>query len=280
MAATQHTAALKVRSPNWIGALSLLLVSGIGIGAFVLPFLIHLSSESGDAARAPESPLLTMLISAICLLLLFANLGPALSSKSVALIGVLVSINALLRYVDISFLLPGEFTPIFILIMLVGYSFGAQLGFLMGALSLLASAFITGGFGPWLPFQMFAAGWVGLFAAWLRPLAPPDHPYRAVLLLAVYGFVWGLLYGVIINLYSWPFLTGGGWLAGLSASETISRYSAFYLATSLGPDLMRAFGNLILMLALGVPLLNLFRRFRQRFSFQIAPAIAASPAQE
>ncbi|MBX3065993.1 MAG: ECF transporter S component [Anaerolineae bacterium] len=279
MAANQSTI-LKPRSPNWIGALSLLLVSGIGIGAFALPFLIRLSSESGEAARTPESPLLTVLISAICLLLLFANLGPALSSKSVALIGVLVSINALLRYVDLSFLLPGEFTPIFILIMLVGYSFGAQLGFLMGALSLLASAFVTGGFGPWLPFQMFAAGWVGLFAAWMRRIAPPDRPYRAVLLLAIYGFVWGLLYGAIMNLYSWPFLTGSGWQAGLSVSETISRYVAFYLTTSLAPDLLRAFGNLILMLALGLPLLNLFRRFRQRFNFQIAPVIAASPAQE
>ena len=40
----------------------------------------------------------------------------------------------------------------------------------MGALTLFTSAIITGGVGPWLPGQMFVAGWVGMS---VRLLARP-----------------------------------------------------------------------------------------------------------
>jgi len=39
--------------------------------------------------------------------------------------------------------------------------FGPSFGFLLGALSMFLSALITGGFGPWLAYQSFAAGWIG-----------------------------------------------------------------------------------------------------------------------
>ena len=35
--------------------------------------------------------------------------------------------------------------------------FGPALGFLLGSTALLTSALLTGGVGPWLPFQMLAA---------------------------------------------------------------------------------------------------------------------------
>ena len=43
---------------------------------------------------------------------------------------------------------------------------GSRLGFMMGALTMLVSGPLTaGGIGPWTPYQMMAAGWVGLGAA-------------------------------------------------------------------------------------------------------------------
>ena len=263
------------RWQNLIGWLSLGLITANGVIAFAAPFIAgaQVTAGTSDSARLTETPLLMALITGACLVVLFANLGPSLSSKSVALIGVLVGINAILRLIDVNFLLPGEFSPIFLLITLVGYTFGSRLGFLMGALTLLVSALITGGVGPWLPFQMYTAGWMGMTAGWLRivPTLRADRwsVRRVVLVLTVFGFVWGLLYGAIMNLYNWPFLTGGGWQAGLSGADMVRVYGAYYLAQSLGVDIARAVGNAVLMLALGVPLLNIFRRFRQRFAYQV-----------
>lgn len=245
--------------------LSLLIISLIGIAAFVAPFFA--STLSQDAARAQDSLLITLVLTVACLAVLFANLGPSLSSKSVALLGVLVSINAILRMLDLSFLPPGEFSPMFLLIILVGYIFGAQMGFLMGALSLLASAFITAGFGPWLPFQMFAAGWVGLTAAWLRPKSGTEiNIRRAVIKLAMFGFVWGFLYGAILNLYFWPYQA---WTPGLSLGEAFTRYAAFYIVQSLPFDFARTLGNVALILVLGEPLLRAFGRFRAKFEYAV-----------
>ncbi len=260
------------RWQRWIGSLTLAVASLIGLLAFAAPFwapvLSNAGSVEGQGVRA-DSLFITLLLSAACLVVLFANLGPSLSSKSVALLGVLLGINIVLRLVDIAFLLPGEFSPIFLLITLVGYIFGAQMGFLMGALTMLGSALLSGGIGPWLPFQMFTAGWIGLTAAWLRA---GQHELTR---LAIFSFGWGLLYGAIINLYSWPFLGGDpamSWAAGTSPGNGVTRYATYYLITSLGPDLLRAVGNAVLILALAGPLLKVFRRFRTRFEYALVRA--------
>jgi energy-coupling factor transport system substrate-specific component len=218
-----------------------------------------------------NNPLLMSLVSGACLLLLFANLGGSLSSKSIALLGVLVAINATLRLIDNTFLPQGEFSPIFVLITLVGYCFGAQLGFQMGALTLLVSAIITGGIGPWLPYQMFGAGWVGLTAAWLPRFQRPTY---AVIMLAAFGFVWGLLYGGLLNLSSASFLLGAGSAPlPVTLPERLSQYAAYYVVQSLPFDVVRAVGNAAMMLVLGTPLLKVFTRFRHRFEYQVVEQI-------
>jgi energy-coupling factor transport system substrate-specific component len=245
----------QARAQARIGRLTLFLVTLIGIGAFLTPFMAPGMLASGDSS-------------------------PALSSKAVALLGVLVGINVVLRAFDLAFLPPGEFSPVFLLIALVGYGFGAQMGFLMGALTMLCSAFFTGGIGPWLPFQMFAAGWMGMSAAWLPGRGSRlGTARREVIRLAVFGFVWGFLYGAIVNLYFWPFLVdtgamaGMGWAPGASPGEAVARYAVFYVVQSAGPDAVRALGNAALMLVLGWPLLRVFRRFRARFDYVVVEVV-------
>lgn len=260
-----------------LGGLTLALVTLVGIIAFIAPFLAPALSQTDTTnARMADSPLITLALSGACLVVLFANIGPALSPRAVALLGVLVAINVVLRAFDLSFFPPGEFSPVFLSIGLVGYVFGAQMGFLMGALTMLSSALFTGGVGPWLPFQMFAAAWMGMTAAWLPGAGHVQDARRAeVIRLAAFGFGWGFLYGIILNLYFWPFLAGGAatsWAPGTALVEAVRRYAAFYAVQSAGPDLARALGNGALMLALGVPLLRTFRRFRARFSYTVVVA--------
>jgi energy-coupling factor transport system substrate-specific component len=265
-----------------LGGLTLALVTLVGIIAFVAPFFAPaLNQADSTNARLGDSPLITLALSGACLVVLFANVGPALSSRAVALLGVLVAINVVLRAFDLSFFPPGEFSPVFLSIGLVGYVFGAQMGFLMGALTMLSSALFTGGVGPWLPFQMFAAGWMGMTAALLPGAGLTQGATRGeVIRLAIFSLFWGFLYGLIVNLYFWPFLAGSSdiaWAPGTGLVDGLRRYAAFYAIQSAGPDLVRALGNAALMLALGAPLLRILRRFRARFSFV---AVAALPGEQ
>jgi energy-coupling factor transport system substrate-specific component len=243
----------------------------LGVFAFLSPFFLPGAvGASRDVVQVQVAPLLTVALVGLSVLALLMEVqGQMLSAKTVALLGVLVAVTSMLRFVDLAIPLPGGFSPIFAPIILAGYVFGARFGFLMGALTLLVSSLITGGVGPWLPFQMYAAGWTGLTAGWLPH---PKKARRALLLLCAFGFLWGLLYGVIINLYFWPFAQGPverSWVQGLDLRGAVSRYAAFYGVTSLGWDLVRAAWNAVLLLGLTVPMVKVLTRFRRRFHFEV-----------
>jgi energy-coupling factor transport system substrate-specific component len=254
------------------------LLSGlIGLVAFSYPFLLpridawrQALDPAADPARLAEAPLLTMLLVALTVVALLLEVqGQAVSAKVVAALGVLVAVASVLRLVETAIPGPGGFSPIFVPIILAGYVFGPRFGFLMGVLTLLTSALITAGVGPWLPFQMLVSGWMGMSAGWLpRPVSRR----RQLIMLAVFGAVWGMLYGAALNLYFWPFLIGEAavaWRPGAGIAETLARYSAFYLATSALWDLIRAAGNAVLIVALGVPTVRALERFRDRFHFEV-----------
>lgn len=248
----------------------------IGIMAFLYPFWLPSLTQTADTnqARAADSPLLLAVLVGICFTVMLLQVQTEIvSTKFIALLGILVAINSVLRFMEIVLPGPGGFSPIFFLIILTGYLFGGRLGFLMGALTLLVSSLITGGVGPWLPYQMFTAGWVGLSAPLCRPtvwLLRGENKGAEIIVLAVFAAWWGLVYGLIINIWFWPFATGSPtqyWQPGIGLAETLKRYANFYLATSLIWDLFSAAGNVTLMVALGQPVLRVLRRFQARFEF-------------
>lgn len=239
----------------------------IGVVAFAYPFLLPI--RPSPTIQASQAPLLTAVLLTLCLVVLLVEVqGERISAKIVATLGVLVAITAVLRFIEVAIPGPGGFTPIFAPIILAGYVFGARFGFLMGTLTLLSSALITGGVGVWLPYQMFAAGWVGLTAGWLPH---PRQPQLEFGLLLLFGFGWGMAYGALMNLYSWPYLAGDAaisWQSGRGFTDGLQRYAAFYLLTSLIWDLGAAVGNVLLLLLLGRPALRALTRFRDKFSFE------------
>jgi len=267
------------------------LASLVGALSFLYPFVLPAIGRPEQlTGRGTEVSLLFALLAVVCLATIVLDVqgraavsGPA-ASKLVALLGVLVAVDAALRLIP-SFL---GASPIFLLIILVGYAYGADFGFLMGALTLLVSAFVTGGLGPWLPFQMLTAGWVGMTAGWL----PRLRGRRELFVLALFGAVWGFLFGAIMNLWEWPFAapglqqpTGLYWVPGMSAIATIHTYLRFYLITSLVYDLFRAAGNAVLVVLLARPVLVLLDRFRARFTWEpwvaegdVSPDAPAGPA--
>ena len=245
----------------------------IGVAAFVYPFVLpQLQADSALAgattAHSLDAAILTMALIAFCLIALLIELqGQSVSAKMIAALGVLVALTAVLRFIELAIPGPGGFTPIFVPILLAGYVFGARFGYLMGVMALLVSALVTGGLGPWLPYQMFVAGWMGASAG---ILPHPESAKHELLMLTIIAAIWGVLYGFLTNLYFWPFFTGAvaySWLPDQSLSEAVARYLAFYLASSLVWDLFRVAGNVLMMLVLGLPITGVLVRFRDRFQF-------------
>jgi energy-coupling factor transport system substrate-specific component len=248
----------------------------IGVAALVYPFVLpSVVSEGSDpfATQGLATPALTIILLVITLgALLLEVQGEAVSAKTVAALGVLVAATSILRFVEVAIPGPGGFSPIFVPIILCGYVFGARFGFLMGTMTMLVSALITGGIGPWLPYQMFVTGWVGLTAGWLPHLRSAG---LQLAMLAAFAFVWGLLYGAVPNLFFWPFMGGGAaasWQPGSGLSATIVSYATFYVASSLVWDVTRAVGNAALILLVGLPAIRALQRFHNKSRFEVVAA--------
>jgi energy-coupling factor transport system substrate-specific component len=93
--------------------------------------------------------------------------------------------------------------------------------------------------------------------------------------LAAFGAIWGFAFGALMNLWFWPFAAPGVgsdaglyWSPELSVIETVERYVRFYAVTSLGFDVARALGNVVLVLVFGAPILRLLERYRSRFTWR------------
>jgi energy-coupling factor transport system substrate-specific component len=206
---------------------------------------------------------------------LFVELGRGgLGPKAVALIGVLGAAMVALR-------LPGfvaGFSAMFIVVLVAGNAFGPGFGFLLGALGMFASGLFLGGLGPWLPFQMVAAGWMGAGAGVLP--RGPDTSWRVrIRALAAYGFVAGYLFGAVMNLWVWPFLTSGSalsWDPDAGAAANLHHYLTYYMTTSFAWDTFRAIGDAALVLALGRPLLGSLDRAARRMRLEVRPSPAGA----
>jgi energy-coupling factor transport system substrate-specific component len=259
---------------QWLGMAILGATSAIGIVAFLYPFLLSRApGSSEDAAHSGDAPLIFGLIGAASCALFLAELaGGGMNAKVAGVLAVLATAAAVLRLPP----LPAGASAFYALVILGGYVYGPRFGFLLGALSLLMSALPSGGLGPWVPFQMYAAGWLGLSAGWAGLLAGKMNPSPRVEVaaLVVFGVLWGFLYGAIINLWFWPYVAAGesvSWQPGMGLGETLQHYWAFYVLTSFGWDIWSTACNGLLIALAGRPLLATLTRFRDRFQIHFGP---------
>ncbi len=262
--------------------LVLLVASLVGLAAFGWPFVVD-----ADAAVAHErdAPLLFALLLVLVVLVLLVELARGgIDPKALAMLGVLAAVGTALRPLGGG---VTGFQPMFVVLVLGGRVFGPGFGFVLGLLTMLGSALITGGVGPWLPFQMLAAAWVGMGAGLLpgRESATTWRGRREVWLLVGYGLLASVVYGLLLNLWFWPFATGLesglSFVAGDPAVENLQRFLVFSALTSLGFDIPRAIGTTVLLVLAGAPVLALLRRASRRASFgaeaTFAPVVPDGP---
>ena len=196
-----------------------------------------------------------------------------IDAKALALLGVLSALGAALRPLSAG---TAGVELIFFLLVLAGRAYGPGFGFVLGCTTLFASALITAGVGPWMPYQMLGCAWVGLGAG----LLPPATGRRELALLVGYGAVCAFFYGFVINLSFWPFALGQAthisYVPGASVATNLQHYLVFDVTTSLGWDTGRAITNALLLVVVGRPVLHALRRAGRRAAFT-APSVVAAP---
>jgi len=257
-------------------AIALALSGLIGLAAFGWPLLVR---HDSPVAHASDAPWLFVLLLVLVLGVVLAEISEdGMDAKAVALLGVLAAIGAALRPLGAG---AAGLETVWFLFVLGGRVLGRGFGFALGAVTLFASALLTAGVGPWLPFQMYGAAWVGFGAGCL----PSRVRGRAeVAMLAGYGAVVGLAYGLLLNLSFWPFTVAGtgvpstlAYVPGASLADNLRRFVAFDLATSLGFDIPRAVFTALLVALTARSVLLALRRAARRAAFA-SPAEFGRPA--
>ena len=241
---------------------AIVMASFIGFVAFFWPFVVA-PGTFGDTAMAP---LMFGALLVLVLAVIVAEIADGgIDAKAIAMLGVLSAIGAALRPLGAG---TAGVETIFFTIVIAGRVFGAGFGFTLGCTTLFASALITGGVGPWMPYQMFGCAWVGLLAG----LLPPASGRREVLMLAAYGAVSGYVFGFLLNLSFWPFYldpsSSIAYLPGASLAVNAHRYLIFDATTSLGWDTGRAVTTFVVILLVGPAMLATFRRAARRAAFE------------
>lgn len=244
----------------------LAVTSLVGIVGFCWPLLIHGHADV-NLAHSSDAPWLFIAVLPLLLAVVLGELAEgALDAKAIALLGILAACGAALRVPS-----PGVagFEPVFFLLIPAGRVLGRGFGFVLGAVTIAASSLITGGVGPWLPFQMFGAAWMGFGAGCL----PPAKGRAELAMLAAYAAVSALVYGTLLNLWFWPFGAGTStsfsFVPGAGLPANLHSFLLFDITTSLGFDIPRAVTNAVLVLLLGRPVLAALRRATRRAAFDV-----------
>lgn len=237
---------------------ALLATSAISALGFVWPFLI---------TSAQARPQWIFAIALPCaLLLLFSSVSNnKLDTKSIALLAVLSAVIAALRPMGTGAV---GIEPMWFVLIFAARVFGPSFGFLLGSLSMVLSAFLTGGLGPWVAYQAFAAGWIGLGIG----LIPRKvRGAQEIILLAIYGIFAAGFFGIAMDLQFWPWALGVdtqlSYQAGAPISENLSRFLSYHFLSAMAWDLPRAIFTATLIALTAKPILHTLRRAHTRAAF-------------
>lgn len=227
---------------------------------FIWPFLVS-SKEIADWASwfflASSTVTILLLVSLVA--------SDDLGSKNVAFLGILSALVAALRPLGIGAI---GIEPMWFALILSARVMGPTFGFLLGALSMLLSALLTGGIGPWLGYQVFAAAIIG-FGVGVVPKKVRGK--LEISLLALYGVIAAEVFGIMMDLQFWPWALGSStelsYLAGAPISENLNRFFSYHFLSALAWDIPRAVITMVLIVLAGKPALNALRRARHRAAF-------------
>jgi len=243
-----------------IGTAVLTLASLISAAGFLWPFFYNGQS-------LPRTQLFFWAALSVAFFLVIIQISnSALDAKSVALLGVLSALIAALRPLGAGAV---GIEPMWFILILSARVFGPSFGFILGLTSMFVSALLTGGVGPWLGYQVFAAAWIGMAAGMLP--GKKLRGRRELFLLIAFGIIASELFGILMDLQFWPWALGAdtqlSYLANGAIVDNLSRFITFHFATAMAWDIPRAVFTTLLLVFSGKAVLSALRRTKTRAAF-------------
>lgn len=240
-------------------SLVLLVASIFSIAGFIWPFFYQ-------GSDLPTTQIFFWIAVGVAFVLATIEISSArIDAKSVALLGVLAALISALRPLGAGAV---GIEPMWFILILSARVFGPSFGFILGVVSMFASAILTGGVGPWLGYQIFAAAWIGM-AAGLLPRKVRGKSEIAMLI--VFGALAAQIFGILMDLQFWPWALGTdtqlSYIPGGALTENLARFITFHFATAMAWDIPRAIFTVTLIGLTGSSVLAALRRTYTRAAF-------------
>lgn len=170
-----------------------------------------------------------------------------IESNEIVIIAILAALAAISR---IPFAAFPSVQPTSFIIIMTGIVFGRQTGFLVGIISVFVSNLFLGQ-GPWTLWQMLAWGLMGLTAGYFKDKDWLEGSLR----LLSFGFVWGIVFGWIMNL--WILI---GFISPFIWKAVIATYIAsFYF------DLAHALSTVLFLKLFAKKWIQIFQRIKMKY---------------
>ncbi len=247
----------------FVSRISIAIAASASLLMFAWPLLIATSNQNENLVA--QAAFIALMPIIIVLTLVEFSTGE-IGSRQLAVLGVLIAVNAVVRLLGAG---TAGIETAFFLIIIGAYVFRSGFGFILGSTSILVSALLGAGIGPWLPFQMMAAGLVGIGAGAL----PRFRALWAQLLtLCTYAVLASFCYGALMTLWNWPFLAGSdssvSYSAGAGFGVNLLRFLNYEIVTGgLLWDAGRSLTTCTLILLTAPTLLATLKRAANRAGF-------------
>lgn len=170
-----------------------------------------------------------------------------IAGREVVLLAMLAAIAAVGR---VPFAGLPSVQPTSFVIIMAGLVFGAESGFIVGAVAAIVSNFFLGQ-GPWTPWQMYAWGMMGMSAGLLRNTWWMGKVWGKCL----FGFLWGYLFGWFMNIWM---------IVSNLENLTWDLFVGIYVA-SIYFDLAHGLSNVFFLFVFGASWIKILQRFKKKY---------------
>lgn len=216
----------------------------------IVGVLIPLTVVIGEIVFSDRAPVfISVVVTVLALIPFFLSFEQRENNtRYLVIIASLIALTVVGRFLFVAF--PGV-KPVTAIIVISAIYFGAEAGFLVGALAALISN-IYFGQGPWTPFQMFSWGMIGFIAgqSFLR--------YRlqnSLVLLASFGIFAGVLFSLLMDVFT---------VLSMDGVFNLKRYAAF-VSLSLPFMVTYAVSNVIFLLVTIKPIGFILERLKTKY---------------